>query len=162
MVAVYISLGSNLGDREEFICSSLEALRGVPDSEVKKVSSLYETAPVGRTNQPRFLNAVVKTWTGLEVRGLWEHMQRIERELGRVRGERWGPRTIDLDLILYGDRVIVWKDLVVPHPRYRERAFVLVPLLEIEPELVDPVSGRWVREFLEERCAEQEVTLYLI
>ena len=167
MVEVYISLGSNLGDREKFIRSSLEALRGLPDSEVKRVSSLYETAPMGRTDQPRFLNAVVEMRTGLEMRELWEHMQRIERELGRMCGERWGPRTIDLDLILYGDQVVVGKDadglhpLLVPHPRYRERAFVLVPLLEIEPGLMDPVSGRQVREFLEEQCAGQEVTLYL-
>ena len=161
MVEVYISLGSNLGDREAFIRSSLEALRGLPDSEVRKVSSLYETAPVGRTDQPRFLNAVVEMRTGLQMRELWEYMQRIERELGRMRGERWGPRRMDLDLILYGDRVVVEEDLVVPHPRYRERAFVLVPLLEIEPGLMDPVSGRGVREFLEEQCAGQEVTLYL-
>ena len=122
---------------------------------------MYETAPVGRTDQPHFLNAAIKMRTGLEADVLWRHMQRIERELGRVRGEHWGPRTIDLDLILYGNRIIERKDLLVPHPRYRERAFVLIPLLEIEPELLDPVSGRWVREFLEERGVDQEVTLYL-
>ncbi|MCK5327448.1 MAG: 2-amino-4-hydroxy-6-hydroxymethyldihydropteridine diphosphokinase, partial [Candidatus Latescibacteria bacterium] len=91
MVDVVLSLGSNLGDRESLIHSALDALRGLPDSEVSKVSSLYETAPVGKTDQPYFLNAVLKLRTGLTVRDLWRHIQRIERELGRVRTERWGP-----------------------------------------------------------------------
>jgi 2-amino-4-hydroxy-6-hydroxymethyldihydropteridine diphosphokinase len=158
MVDVYISLGSNLGDRQDLIHSALDALRGLPDSEGWTISSLYETAPVGKTDQPRFLNAVLKLRTGLTVRDLWRHIQRIERELGRVRRERWGPRTIDLDLVLYGNHVIEEKDLTVPHPRYRDRAFVLVPLLEIEPELTDPESGRGIREFLEDQCEGQEVT----
>ncbi|MCK5381240.1 MAG: 2-amino-4-hydroxy-6-hydroxymethyldihydropteridine diphosphokinase [Candidatus Latescibacteria bacterium] len=161
MVDVVLSLGSNLGDRESLIHSALDALRGLPDSEVSKVSSLYETAPMEKTDQPYFLNAVLKLRTGLTVRDLWRHMQRIEGELGRVRTERWGSRTIDLDLILYGNQVIEEKDLVVPHPRYRERAFVLLPLLEIAPELTDPESGKKIREFLEERCEGQEVALYL-
>ncbi len=161
MVDVVISLGSNLGDRQGLIHSALHALRGLPDSEGWKVSSLYETAPVGKTDQPRFFNAVVGMRTGLAARVLWKHLQRIERELGRVRTERWGPRKIDLDLILYGDQVIEEKDLVVPHPRYRERAFVLIPLLEIAPELTDPESGKRVREFLEDRCGGQKVALYL-
>ncbi|MCK5733983.1 MAG: 2-amino-4-hydroxy-6-hydroxymethyldihydropteridine diphosphokinase [Candidatus Latescibacteria bacterium] len=161
MVDVVLSLGSNLGDRESLIHSALDALRELPDSEVSKVSSLYETAPMEKTDQPYFLNAVLKLRTGLTVRDLWRHMQRIEGELGRVRTERWGPRTIDLDLILYGNQVIEEKDLVVPHPRYRERAFVLLPLLEIAPELTDPESGKKIREFLEERCEGQEVALYL-
>ncbi len=157
MVDVYISLGSNLGDRQGLIHSALDALRGLPDSEVSKVSSLYETAPVGKTDQPCFLNAVLKLQTGLTARDVWKHMQRIERELGRVCRERWGPRTIDLDLVLYENHVIEEKNLTVPHPRYRERAFVLAPLLEIEPELTDPESGRKIRKFLEERCEGQEV-----
>ena len=161
MVDVVISLGSNLGDRQGLIHSALDALRELPDSEVSKVSSLYETAPVGKTDQPCFLNAVLKLRTGLTARDLWRHMQRIERELGRLRKERWGPRTIDLDLVLYGNQVIEEKDLTVPHPRYRERAFVLIPLLEIAPELTDPESGKKIREFLEERCEGQEVALYL-
>ncbi len=161
MVDVVISLGSNLGDRQGLIHSALNALRGLPDSGGWKVSSLYETAPVGKTDQPSFLNAVVGMRTGLTAKDLWKHLQRIERELGRVRRERWGPRTIDLDLILYGNRVIQEKDLVVPHPRYRERAFVLIPLLEIAPELTDPESGKRVQRFLEERCGGQEVALYL-
>jgi 2-amino-4-hydroxy-6-hydroxymethyldihydropteridine diphosphokinase len=161
MVDVVISLGSNLGDRQGLIHSALDALRELPDSEVSKVSSLYETAPMEKTDQPYFLNAVLKLRTGLTVRDLWRHMQRIEGELGRVRTERWGPRTIDLDLVLYENQVIEEKDLVVPHPRYRERAFVLIPLLEIAPELTDPESGKKIREFLEERCEGQEVALYL-
>ena len=161
MVDVVLSFGSNLGDRESLMHSALDALRELPDSEVSKVSSLYETAPMEKTDQPYFLNAVLKLRTGLTVRNLWRHMQRIEGELGRVRTERWGPRTIDLDLILYGNQVIEEKDLVVPHPRYRERAFVLLPLLEIAPELTDPESGKKIREFLEERCEGQEVALYL-
>ncbi len=162
MVDVYLSLGSNLGDRKGLIHSALDALRGLPDSEGWTISSLYETAPVGKTDQPCFLNAVLKLQTGLTAKDLWKHMQRIERELGRVHRERWGPRTIDLDLILYENHVIVEKDLTVPHPRYRERAFVLVPLLEIEPELKDPKSGRKIRVFLEERCEGQEVTKLVI
>ncbi|MCD6335407.1 MAG: 2-amino-4-hydroxy-6-hydroxymethyldihydropteridine diphosphokinase [Candidatus Latescibacteria bacterium] len=161
MVEVYISLGSNLGDRQGLIHSAVDALRVLPDTEGWKISPLYETAPMEKTDQPYFLNAVLELRTGLSVRDLWRHMQRIEGELGRVRRERWGLRTIDLDLILYGNRVIEEKDLVVPHPRYRQRAFVLLPLLEIAPELTDPESGKKIREFLEERCEGQEVTLYL-
>ncbi|MFH1008027.1 MAG: 2-amino-4-hydroxy-6-hydroxymethyldihydropteridine diphosphokinase [Candidatus Latescibacterota bacterium] len=157
MVDVYLSLGSNLGDREGLIYSAYQALCGLPDSGGWRHSSLYQTAPIGKMDQPAFLNAVVGMQTELSVRALWKHAQRIEESLGRERRERWGPRTIDLDLIMYGDLVIEETDLIVPHPRYRERAFVLIPMLELAPELKDPESGEAVREFLEERGAGQEV-----
>jgi 2-amino-4-hydroxy-6-hydroxymethyldihydropteridine diphosphokinase len=106
------------------------------------VSSLYDTEPLGETDQPNFLNAVARLHTDLSARQLLWNLQLIERRLGRVRGKRWGPRTIDLDLLLYGDVVMEEPGLRVPHPELMRRAFVLVPLLELEPGLVHPETGR--------------------
>jgi 2-amino-4-hydroxy-6-hydroxymethyldihydropteridine diphosphokinase len=120
----------------------------VAHTRVVARSAVRETDPVGPP-QPRFLNAVVEIETGLEPRALLDAMHAIERDLGRVRAERWGPRTIDLDLLLFGDRTIDEPDLCVPHPRLAERRFVLEPLAELAPARVPPGTDRTVRQLLE-------------
>ncbi len=134
---VFLSLGSNLGDRR---ANLEEALRRLEAEGVRVVrrSSWYETDPVGYTDQPAFLNLVVEVRTHLDPHQLLACAQRVEASLGRVRGVRWGPRTVDVDLLLYGSRVLDAAGLTLPHPRLRERAFVLVPLCEVAPDLVLP------------------------
>jgi 2-amino-4-hydroxy-6-hydroxymethyldihydropteridine diphosphokinase len=142
-VTSYVGLGSNLGDREGFLRRALELLRAEPEIDVTAVSSVRETDPVGLADQPRFLNAVARVETDLAPRELLDRMLAAERELGRRRdGARFGPRTIDLDLLLYGDAEIDEPGLIVPHPRLTERRFVLEPLHELDPALVVPGRGR--------------------
>ena len=139
-VAAYIALGSNIGDRRGCIDGAIASLRRVPGVKVEAVSSLVETDPGGEIAQPMFLNAVCRVATTLTPRELLTDMLRIERSFGRRRdrASRWGPRTLDLDLILYADMVIAEDDLIVPHPRLYERAFVLKPLCEIGPDVLVP------------------------
>jgi 2-amino-4-hydroxy-6-hydroxymethyldihydropteridine diphosphokinase len=145
----YVGLGANLGDREAAIRRAVELLAATPGIEVVAVSTLRETDPVGFADQPRFLNGVAAFETELTPRGLLDRLLAVEQELGRVRGEgpRFGPRTIDLDLLLYGDEVLDEPGLVVPHPRLVERRFVLEPLHELDPELKLP-DGRRVADLL--------------
>jgi 2-amino-4-hydroxy-6-hydroxymethyldihydropteridine diphosphokinase len=144
----FVGLGSNLGDREAQIRLALEALRQVAETRVVRVSSIYDTEPVGEPNQPNFLNAVALIDTQLSARQLLWNLQLIERRLGRVRTQRWGPRTIDLDLLLFGDLVLDEPDLKIPHPELTRRAFVLVPLVELDPLLVHPESGETLLQIL--------------
>ena len=131
---VFLGLGSNLGDRHAQL---RRAVQGLPD--VVAVSRLYETEPVGGPpDQGSYLNLVVELDTGLGPRELLEVARRLETEAGRERAERWGPRTLDVDVLLVGDRVVAEEDLVVPHPRMWERRFVVAPLAELAPELVPP------------------------
>lgn len=144
-----VALGANLGDRLGMLRSALEALRRTPGFEVVAVSGVYDTAPVGPPDQPRYLNAAVAIRTELGPREVLAHLLEIERTLGRERhGTRWAARTIDLDLILLGECEVSEGDLQVPHPRFRERAFVLLPLSEIAPSARDPVSGGEVSSLL--------------
>jgi 2-amino-4-hydroxy-6-hydroxymethyldihydropteridine diphosphokinase len=136
MTRAYIGLGANLGDREGTIRAAVAALPGVV-----AVSELRETDPVGVTEQPAFLNGAVALETRLSPRDLLEALLAVERDLGRERRERWGPRTIDLDLLLYGGQTIDEPGLTVPHPRLHERRFALEPLAELDPELVVPGRG---------------------
>jgi 2-amino-4-hydroxy-6-hydroxymethyldihydropteridine diphosphokinase len=139
---VYIGLGANLGDREATIRSGLELLGRDPDVEVAAVSTLRETDPVGYEDQPRFLNGAARLETELTPQALLERLLEVERELGRDRsGPRFGPRTIDLDLLLYGDELVAEDGLEIPHPRLHERAFVLEPLYELDPALQVPGRG---------------------
>jgi 2-amino-4-hydroxy-6-hydroxymethyldihydropteridine diphosphokinase len=138
---VYVGLGSNLGEREALIRQALEELDGLPDTQLLRVSSLYDTEPVGETQQPNFLNAAAELETALEARRLLWNLLLIERRLGRVRTTPWGPRTIDLDLLLCGDQTIDEHDLKVPHPELTRRSFVLVPLVELDPMLRHPLTG---------------------
>jgi 2-amino-4-hydroxy-6-hydroxymethyldihydropteridine diphosphokinase len=142
LTRAYIGVGANLGDREATIRRALELLSAEEGVEVVAVSILRETDPVGVVDQPRFLNGAAALETSLSVRDLLDVLLGIERDLGRVRdGTRWGPRTIDLDLLLYGRETIEEPGLSVPHPRLHERAFALEPLAELDPALVVPGRG---------------------
>jgi 2-amino-4-hydroxy-6-hydroxymethyldihydropteridine diphosphokinase len=142
-VLAYIGLGSNLGDRRAMIAAALDRLRP------RRVSSVVETDPVGRTDQPRFLNAVAEMPTDLPPEELLARLLDVERDLGRVRTERWGPRTIDLDLLLYGDEQRKSPRLSVPHPELHCRRFVLEGLAELCPDRTVPGLGRTVRQLLD-------------
>ena len=144
MARAFIGLGSNLGDRELSLRRAVAALGRLPSTEVRRVSRLRETEPVGITEQPRFLNGAAELETALDPHELLEALLEIERGLGRDRGGAppGGPRTVDLDLLLYGDTVIAEPGLEVPHPRLAERRFVLEPLTDLDPELEIPAKGR--------------------
>ena len=137
----FVGLGSNLGERESMIRLALDDLSRLPATRLVRASSLYDTEPVGDADQPNFLNAVAQVETELTPRQLLWNLLLIERRLGRVRTRRWGPRVIDLDLLLFGSEVIDEPDLKVPHPELTRRSFVLVPLVELDPLLVHPVTG---------------------
>jgi 2-amino-4-hydroxy-6-hydroxymethyldihydropteridine diphosphokinase len=143
----YIGLGSNLGDREATLREALRRLDSVDGIAVVAVSSFRETDPVGKVDQPRFVNAAAELETSLRPQDLLDRLLEVERALGRDRAqeERWGPRTVDLDLLLYGGETFEDPGLEVPHPRLAERAFVLEPLLELDPALRLP-DGRPLRE----------------
>jgi 2-amino-4-hydroxy-6-hydroxymethyldihydropteridine diphosphokinase len=143
MTRAYVGLGSNLGDREHMIWGAVHMLAFNPDLDVVAVSALRETDPVGYLDQPPFLNAAAALDTELSPRALLDLLLTVERELGRTRdGPRFGPRTIDLDLLLYGDETVDEPGLTVPHPRLHERVFALEPLTELDPDLVVPGRGR--------------------
>jgi len=139
----YIGLGANLGPREVTLLRAADLLAADAGIEMLEISQLRETDPVGDVEQPSFVNGAVAIETTLSPRELLVVLLRVERELGRVRdGERWGPRTIDLDLLLYGDEIVDEEGLRVPHPRLHERKFALEPLTDLEPELEIPGRGR--------------------
>jgi 2-amino-4-hydroxy-6-hydroxymethyldihydropteridine diphosphokinase len=142
MPRAYVGLGSNLGDRERMIWGAVHMLTFNPEVEVAAVSSIRETEPVELLDQPPFLNAAAAVDTELAPRALLDLLLTVERELGRTRvGPRFGPRTIDLDLLLYGDEILEEAGLTVPHPRLHERVFALEPLAELDPDLVVPGRG---------------------
>ena len=143
MIRAFVGLGSNLGDREATILCALARLEEGAGLRIVRVSSLRETEPVGYADQPEFLNGVVELEADLPARDLLSRLVAIEREFGRTRGDGppLGPRTIDLDLLLYGDETIAQAGLQVPHPRMHERRFVLEPLAEVSPDVVVPGHG---------------------
>ena len=142
MARAYVGLGSNLGDREHTLRRALELVEGESGIAVVSVSSFRETEPVGYLEQPPFLNGAAELETELPPRDLLDRLLAVERSLGRVRdGPRFGPRTVDLDLLLYGDEVLDEPGLTVPHPRLHERRFALEPLAELDPELSVPGRG---------------------
>lgn len=148
MKTIYLSLGSNVGDREEHLRRAVELLAG-DGLRVSRASEIYETEPVDYTRQRWFLNQVVEAETTLFPMQLLQRILRIERDLGRVRTVPKGPRTIDIDILLYANAVVQSAKLEIPHPRMAERRFVLAPLAELNPELRHPVTGRTVRQMLD-------------
>ena len=148
MTRVFVGIGSNLGDREFLIRNAVEGLRAMPRTAVLRVSSLYDTDPVGEVEQPPFLNAVAWLESELEPRELLWHLLLIEKRMGRVRAQRWGPRSIDLDLLFFGDTALDEPDLKVPHPEAHRRAFVLYPLHELDPDFLHPVTGEHIRKMM--------------
>jgi 2-amino-4-hydroxy-6-hydroxymethyldihydropteridine diphosphokinase len=144
MKKAWIGIGSNLGNRLDYIRQALGFVDALPETSVLRVSSVYDTEPEGNASQPRYLNAVAEVETAFEARDFLRKLGDIEEQCGRVRREMWGPRTLDLDLLIYGDLVFESEDLTVPHPRAGERAFVLVPMAELEPWLVIPGIGETV------------------
>ncbi|HTY58315.1 MAG TPA: 2-amino-4-hydroxy-6-hydroxymethyldihydropteridine diphosphokinase [Bacteroidota bacterium] len=143
---VFLGLGSNLGARQDFLNRAAGEIARLPGGKLVWCSSVYETDPYGNTAQGKFLNAVAEIETPLDPPGLLSEIKRIERLLGRTASERWGPREIDIDIVLYDGLVHSGDDLEVPHPELAKRKFVLVPLREIAPDLVHPVSGLTVTE----------------
>ena len=141
---VYLALGSNLGNRLANLKQAVAALS--PQMEVKAKSHVYETPPRGYEDQPRFLNQVIKLKTYLEPEPLLKHIKRLEATLGRKASFQNGPRLIDIDILFYDDLILNTASLVIPHPRLHERGFVLLPLMDIDPDLVHPANQKSVRE----------------
>ena len=145
---VYIGLGSNIGNKVGQVQLARKMIDKIRDLEVSRASSLYLTSPWGNAEQEDFVNQVIEVRTGLSALDLLYRLQEIEIKLGRQRNVRWGPRSIDLDILLYGDEIIDLPELKVPHPHMRERLFVLIPLEEINPWLVFPEDGVKLKEVL--------------
>lgn len=157
-VTIYIGLGANLGDRMENIRQALVRLsKGV---SIETLSSIYETEPWGYAEQPRFLNAVCRGLTHLDPRGVLSLAKEIELSLGRSTGFPNAPRPIDIDILLYDDIVVESPELTIPHPRLGERAFVMVPLVEIAPGLIHPLTGKTLREMLLDMGRVEGVTVW--
>lgn len=154
---VYLSLGGNLGDRAEYLRAAIDALGAVPGVRVMRVSGVYETAPFGPIEQPSFLNLAAEIETVLEPLELLNAVKEIERRLGRRPRAHWGPREVDIDIILWDDSVVETAELTIPHREFRNRAFVLQPLAELAPNAVDPVTGLAVRELAERPEAQGAV-----
>ena len=152
-VRAYLGIGANLGDRVAHLQSAVDGLAGAPGIDVVTVSPVYEAAPVGGPPQPDYLNAVVAVDTTLTPRELLDLAHHLEAEAQRVREERWGPRTLDVDVLLVGDLSVDEPDLVVPHPRMTERAFVLVPLADLDP--------RWTASIPADRAAVRPTDIRL-
>lgn len=157
-VPVFIALGSNLGDRAAQVAAALERLSAV--ATIEKRSPVYETAPKYVTDQPAFLNMVVLARTGLAPLALLAATQSIEKALGRMPGQRFGPRAMDLDILFFGDDVIDLPSLAVPHPRIAERRFVLQPLNDIATQLRHPETGASVAEMLAALPPDADVRLF--
>lgn len=141
-IVAYVGLGSNLGDKATNIKQALALLDAAAGVRLKQAAPFYRTAPVGYTKQDWFINTVAEIYTELPPHTLLTLLLTLEKKLGRVRLQHWGPRTIDLDLLLYGSEIITTKELVVPHPHMHERAFVMVPLADLAPDIVIPGRGK--------------------
>jgi len=148
MGRVFVSLGSNIGDRLGFLQKAVDALGNASGFKLKSASPVYETEPVGKKNQPRFLNAAVELESLLSPDSILVNLKQVERAVGRTPSQKWGPREIDLDLIYVEDLVVKSPMLTLPHPEVAARRFVLTPLAEIAPDFVDPLRKRPLRDLL--------------
>ncbi|MCA1057289.1 2-amino-4-hydroxy-6-hydroxymethyldihydropteridine diphosphokinase [Rossellomorea aquimaris] len=156
----YISLGSNMGEREVYLEKAINILHSHGKIEVLRKSSMYETDPVGFTEQGKFLNMVIEVRTALRPETLLQQCLQVECDLGRIREFKWGPRIIDLDVLLYNNEKVETENLLIPHPRMEKRAFVLIPLLELEPSIGHPVLGTPFSRFLDEIPDKEGVRLW--
>jgi 2-amino-4-hydroxy-6-hydroxymethyldihydropteridine diphosphokinase len=145
--AVHVGLGSNLGDREAQLARAAAAMAALPQVEVERTSHVFDSAPQG-PEQPRYLNAVIELRTTLPPRALLRQLKALEKQLGRVASERWGPRCIDLDILLWGECIVAEPDLQVPHLSLHQRAFALAPLCELAPDARHPVMHQRIQELL--------------
>ncbi len=161
-VTIYLGLGTNLGRREDNLSQALERLAASPRMELSRCSSVYETEPWGYTEQPRFLNCVVEAQTTLPPVPLLELVKYVEQSVGRQENFRWGPRLIDVDILLYGQQTVSVNDpdLQIPHARLTERAFVLAPLRELAPDLHHPVTGRAIASLAHQVDGAEGVKLW--
>jgi 2-amino-4-hydroxy-6-hydroxymethyldihydropteridine diphosphokinase len=146
LLSIYLGLGSNLGNKKDNIEKAILRINGHPEINIVKQAKIIETKPEGKLDQPDFLNTVIEIETELEPKELLEELQKIEEELGRVRVEKWGPRIIDIDILLYNNLTIEQEGLTIPHPLVQEREFVLRSLLELCPDLKHPVLHKSFRE----------------
>lgn len=144
---VYLGIGSNIGDRQKNLKTALKLI-SEEIGQIRKISSVYETEPWGLTSQPFFLNQVLVVRTEIKPDDLLEKISRIEKNAGRKRKVKWGPRILDIDILLYDDLILKTENLIIPHPQITRRAFVLIPLLEIKPDLSDPLSGIQYKSYL--------------
>jgi dihydroneopterin aldolase / 2-amino-4-hydroxy-6-hydroxymethyldihydropteridine diphosphokinase len=150
VMSCYLGLGSNLGNKQKYITDAIDLISLLESTEVKRTSTLIATEPYGKVDQPDFLNCVIEVETNLEPKLLLRKCLEIEDQLGRVREEKWGPRTIDIDLLICKDRIINSELLVLPHPELHKREFVLISLNELCPDLVHPVLKKKIREIFME------------
>ena len=148
MVQAYLGLGSNIGDRKQQLLKAIDLIGNIKGIKVTKQSSIYETAPIGYTDQPNFLNLCLEIETELSPQQLLKHCLDIEQQLHRVREIRWGPRTLDIDILLYSDNIIETDNLSIPHPRMQERAFVLIPLNDKEKKKKDPRLNQKIHDLV--------------
>jgi 2-amino-4-hydroxy-6-hydroxymethyldihydropteridine diphosphokinase len=154
----YIGIGSNLGDKQGNCRRAIETLGSDPRNRLVRCSPLYCTEPVGKTDQDWFVNGVVSLETSMGPRELLEFLLSVEKKMGRIREEKWGPRTIDLDILFYQDQTLHDNDLHIPHPSLHERRFVLIPLKDVAADLVHPELGKTVSSMLAELDTEERVT----
>lgn len=160
MEIVHVGIGGNIGDVEKNISEAIKKIALLPGTKVAKVSSLYKTKPVGFKNQPFFINGALELETNQDPQAFLNALHEIEFNLGRNRSIKWGPRTIDLDILLFGEKIFDSPNFHVPHPRMHERAFVLIPLNEIAPTAIHVVFGKSIHRLLSEINAPHGVELW--
>ncbi|MEA3475605.1 MAG: 2-amino-4-hydroxy-6-hydroxymethyldihydropteridine diphosphokinase [Candidatus Cloacimonadota bacterium] len=147
---VFIGIGSNLGNREGNIKKAILKISELPQTSIVTTSSIINTKPIGKAGQPDFLNCVIKIETNFNAQKLLTQLKKIESDMGRIRGEKWGPRIIDLDILFFNDEIINTKNLQIPHPEILKRKFILTSLKEIAPEFVHPIEKKTIEDLYTE------------